>query len=112
MLQILPKHRVFIAVKPIDFRCGIDAIAAICKKQLLQDPASGHLFLFRNRRGNSIKMIAYDYNGFFLCQKRLSYGTFKSWPSSPQAVLALTLTQLHLLLYNGNPPAPLEGPPN
>jgi len=104
MLLLSPNQRIFIAVKTIDFRCGIDAIVAICKKQLAQDPTTGHLFLFRNRRGNSIKIIAYDYNGFALYHKRLSYGTFKSWPSSPQAVLTLSTEQLRLLVYNGNPP--------
>lgn len=103
MLAITPKHKIFIAVQWIDFRRGIDGIAALCRQQWRLDPLSGHFFIFRNRKGNSIKVLAYDSQGLWLCQKRLSRGRFIHWPQSPSAVLTLSAAQLQVLLYNGDP---------
>ncbi len=103
MLQITAKHRIFIAVDPIDFRSGIDGIAAICRRQFQLDPMSGHYFLFRNRRGTSIKVLAYDSQGFWLCQKRLSKGKFKHWPNVDASMLYLDSSQMQVLLQNGDP---------
>lgn len=102
MLQITPKHRVFLAVQSIDFRAGIDGIAALCRNQLQHDPMTGHLFIFRNRKSTSIKVLVYDGQGFWLCQKRLSRGAFTCWPNSAYAVVSMNAAQLHLLLYNGD----------
>lgn len=60
MLAITPKHKIFIAVQHIDFRRGLDGIAALCRQQWQLDPLSGHFFIFRNRKANSIKILAYD----------------------------------------------------
>jgi transposase len=103
MLTITPKHKIFIAIQPIDFRRGIDGIAALCLKQWQLDPLSGHFFIFRNRRGHAIKILTYDSQGWWLSQKRLSRGRFCHWPSSSSAVLTLTAAQFHVLLYNGDP---------
>ena len=111
MLQITAKHRIFIAVDPIDFRCGIDGIAAICRRQFQLDPMSGHYFLFRNRRGTSIKVLAYDSQGFWLCQKRLSKGTFKHWPNIDASMLYLDSSQMQVLLNNGDPAQVKTGEP-
>jgi len=72
MLQITPQMKVLVAVEPADFRCGIDGLAALCKKSLAQDPFTGTVFVFRNRRATSIKVLVYDGQGFWLCQKRLT----------------------------------------
>ena len=80
MLQITPQMKVLVAVEPADFRCGIDGLAALCKKSLVQDPFAGTVFVFRNRRATSIKVLVYDGQGFWLCQKRLSAGRFRWWP--------------------------------
>jgi len=55
MLQITPQHQLYVAVEPVDFRRGIDGLAAICRQPLQHDPFSGHLFAFRNKKGTSIK---------------------------------------------------------
>ncbi len=111
MLQITAKHRIFIAVDPIDFRSGIDGIAAICRRQFQLDPMSGHYFLFRNRRGTSIKVLAYDSQGFWLCQKRLSKGKFKHWPNVDASMLYLDSSQMQVLLQNGDPTLVKAGTP-
>jgi transposase len=60
MLQLTPQSRVFLAREPADFRRGIDGLAALCRQQLGEDPMGGAIFVFRNRRGTSLKLLCYD----------------------------------------------------
>lgn len=103
MLSITAKHKVYLAVQAIDFRSGIDGIAALCKNQFLLDPFSGHYFIFRNQKASAIKILAYDSQGFWLCYKRLSKGRFQHWPKTSTSVVMLNSAQLHVLLQNGDP---------
>ncbi len=104
MLQITPQMRVLVAVDPVDFRKGIDGLGGLCRVHLQHDPFSGCVFVFRNRRGTSIKLLVYDGQGFWLCQKRLSKGRFRWWPkSATDAVRELEARELQLVLWNGNP---------
>ena len=108
MLQITPQMKVLVAVEPADFRCGIDGLAALCQKSLAQDPFAGTVFVFRNRRVTSIKVLVYDGQGFWLCQKRLSSGRFRWWPAAPShptdpATATLAAHQLAVLFSAGNP---------
>jgi len=103
MLQITPQMKVHVAVKPVDFRKGIDGLAAICKAELSQDPFGGAVFVFRNRRATAIKVLIYDGQGFWLCHKRLSEGRFRWWPSSNNATAHLASHQLSVLFCAGNP---------
>ena len=68
MIQVTSHTRILVAVEPVDFRNGIDGLARICKEVLKADPFAGWLFVFRGRRGTSIKVFAYDSQGFWLCQ--------------------------------------------
>lgn len=105
MIQVTPQMRVLVAVEPADFRCGIDGIARICRERLSEDPFCGTVYVFRNRRGTAIKILVYDGQGFWLCQKRLSEGRFRHWPSplSGQRQRKLLAHQLQVLLAAGNP---------
>jgi transposase len=103
MLQLNAQTRVFLAVEPADFRRGIDGLAALCRQRLGADPMDGAIFVFRNRRGTSLKLLSYDGQGFWLCQKRLSEGRLRWWPTSKQASEALSARELQILLWNGNP---------
>ncbi len=105
MLQLTPQTRVFIACQPADFRRGIDGLAALCRQRLGADPMGGAIFVFRNRRGTSLKLLCYDGQGFWLCQKRLSQGRLNWWPASAQASEPLSARELQILLWNGNPQA-------
>jgi hypothetical protein len=60
MLQLTPQSRVFLAREPADFRRGIDGLAALCRQPLGEDPMGGAIFVFRNRRGTSLKLLCYD----------------------------------------------------
>jgi transposase len=103
MIQITPQMRIMLAVEAVDFRKGIDGLARSCREILKADPFSGHVFVFRNKRGTSIKVLMYDGQGFWLCQKRLSKGRFLWWPQGGTAgVRKLLAHELHLLIWNGN----------
>lgn len=103
MLQLVPQSRIFVAAKPLDFRKGIDSIAACCKLKLSLDPFSGAMFVFCNRRKNSIKILCHDGQGFWLCLKRLSSGKFKFWPNNHSIVNPLIYRELYTIIHNGNP---------
>jgi transposase len=102
MIQITPQMRILVAVEAVDFRKGIDGLAALCRDKLAADPFSGCLFIFRGRSGTSIKVLVYDGQGFWLAQKRLSQGRFRYWPEGGTA-RALEAHQAQLLLAAGNP---------
>ena len=106
MIQITPQMRILVAVEPVDFRAGIDGLAALCRQRLKADPLCGWLFVFRNRKGSAVKILCYDSQGFWLCQKRLSSGRFRFWPSdATEAGAALESTALQVLLMGGDPAA-------
>ena len=106
MIQVPPHTRIYLATEPADFRKGIDGLAGLCRVQLEKDPMTGHLFLFRNRRGTAIKVLMYDGQGFWLCQKRLSQGRFRWWPT-PQDAAEMTTqlepNQVAQILWNAGP---------
>ena len=105
MIQITPQMRILVAVEPADFRRGIDGLARLCRQALRTDPLSGAVFVFRNRSGKAIKILTYDGQGFWLCQKRLSTGRFGFWPggSGSAAATGLQAHELQVLLSAGNP---------
>jgi transposase len=67
MLQLTPQSRIFLAVQPVDFRKGIDGLAALCRQVLHDNPLGGAVYVFRNRTGTTLKLLAYDGQGFWLC---------------------------------------------
>jgi transposase len=103
MLQLTPQSKIFLAIQFVDFRRGIDGLAALCRQKLLHDPFSGAIFLFRNRSGSAIKILVYDGQGFWLCQKRLSKGKFIWWPKNDNDTHCLSVSELQILLWNGDP---------
>lgn len=112
MIQVTPQMRVLVAVTPVDFRKGIDGMARVCRERLGADPFSGTVFVLRNRRGTAIKILAYDGQGFWLCQKRLSEGRFRCWPSSADSASALPIQahELSVLIFGGDPKAARGAP--
>ena len=104
MIQITPQMRILLAVEAADFRKGIDGLSRLCRDILRSDPFSGYLFVFRNKKATAIKILMYDGQGFWLCQKRLSKGRFRWWPETPNTRAShLDAHELQLLIWNGNP---------
>jgi transposase len=104
MIQITPQMRILVATEPVDFRKGIDGLCATCRQIFVKDPFQGYVFVFRNQRRTALKLLMYDGQGFWLCQKRLSSGRYCWWPT-PQddGLCSLAVHELHLLLWNGSP---------
>ena len=69
--------RIWLAAEATDMRCGFDRLAERVKTVIGEDPLSGHLFVFRSRRGDRLKILAWDRDGFVLWYKRLEAGVFK-----------------------------------
>lgn len=105
MIQVAPQMRILVAIEAVDLRKGIDGLAQLCREKLGADPFSGCLFIFRSRRATAIKVLAYDGQGFWMAQKRLSKGRFVWWPTGKEAARTLQAHQAQLLLAAGNPEA-------
>jgi transposase len=103
MIQLSPHSRIFLALEPVDFRKGIDGLAAVCRQRLRDNPLEGAVYVFRNRSGTALKLLFYDGQGYWLCLKRLSTGRFAWWPTSPDARVSLAARELLVLLWNGEP---------
>ena len=109
MIQITPQMRILVGVEPVDFRKGIDGLAGLCRRVLQEDPFSGCMFVFRNRRATAVKILVYDGQGFWLCQKRLSKGRFRWWPGGNR-IRELQARDLQVVLWNGDPSRAEMGP--
>jgi transposase len=77
VIHLPPTVRIYLATAPTDLRKGFDGLAALTAGTLGLDPLSGHLFVFRNRRGDRLKILYWDRDGLALWYKRLERGTFR-----------------------------------
>ena len=102
MLTVPPSVRIYVATGPTDLRRSVDGLSAIVRETFDLDPLSGHLFLFRNRRCDRVKILVWDRSGFWVLYKRLERGTF-AWPEEQAEVLELEAAQLQLLLSGADP---------
>jgi transposase len=98
MLTLSPAVRIYLATGTTDLRRSIDGLSALVRERFDLDPLSGHLFLFRNRRGDRLKILAWDQGGFWVLYKRLERGTF-AWPAEEdEAPVVVRSSDLLLLL--------------
>lgn len=100
MLMLPPSVKIVLAVQPVDLRRSFDGLAEAARVVLAQDPFSGHLFVFRNKRGNRIKLLFWDRSGFVIWYKRLEQGYFR-WTltrSTSGGGLEVSAPELALLL--------------
>jgi transposase len=103
MLLLTPHIKILLAIETMDFRKGIPGIMGICKKHLQEDPFSGILFVFRNRKQNAIKALIYDGQGFWLHLKKFSSGRLKWWPQNKTQTQQVTANELQIILAKGEP---------
>jgi transposase len=99
MMMLAPGVKVHIALGITDMRKGLDGLAMLVQKVLEQDPFSGHLFAFRGRKANLIKIVFWDGTGLCLFTKRLEAGRF-AWPGTEETgdTVALSSEQLSQLI--------------
>ena len=80
MLTTLPPSvKIYVALEATDLRRSVDGLSLLVRESLRLEPFSGHLFLFRNRRADRLKILVWDRSGFWVLYKRLERGTF-AWP--------------------------------
>jgi len=97
MIAVAAGVKVLVATKPVDFRKGADGLAALVGEALRHDPFSGTIFIFRSKRADRLKILAWDGSGLVLFWKRLEHGAFK-WPPVSDGVMRLTSAQLAALV--------------
>jgi len=97
VITLAPGTKVFLACQPVDLRNGFDGLAAKAQQIIGADPFSGHVFLFRGKRGDYLKGLYWDGTGLCLFAKRLEKGRFV-WPPIVDGGLTLTPAQLALLI--------------
>jgi transposase len=93
-----PSHtQIWIAAGVTDLRRGFTGLSGMVQTKLEQDPFSGHVFVFRGRRGHLIKVLWWDGDGLCLFAKRLERGRFV-WPQATSGTVSLSRAQLSMLL--------------
>ncbi len=98
MIVSLPAAvRIWLATRPTDLRKSFDSLAEVVRQQLQGDPLSGQLFVFRNRRGDRVKLLYWDEDGFVIVYKRLEAGTFR-FPAGDAAGVEIRAADLQMLL--------------
>jgi len=97
VIAVPPGVRILLAAQPVDFRKGMDGLAALVQQVLQANPFAGEVFVFRAKRADRVKLLVFDGTGLVLCSKRLEAGRF-CWPSPAEGVVRLTGAQLATLL--------------
>jgi len=97
MIAIPAGVRIYLAMGPTDMRKGFDGLSMLAQEVLKQEPFLGHLFVFRGKRGDLVKVLYWDGQGFCLFAKRLEKGRFV-WPITKEGSVTLTPAQLSMLL--------------
>ena len=99
MLNFPPSVRIWLAAAPVDLRRSFDRLAAEVREHLHNDPLSGHIFVFKNKRGDRVKLLYWDEDGYVIVYKRLEEGAFH-WPATGvgQSSVALRAAELAMLL--------------
>ena len=104
MLTLPPSTRVFVATGPTDMRRSFDGLLGIVRDFLGHDPFTGHLFVFRNRRGDRLKILWWDRDGLALFYKRLEEGIFAlPIPADDATQVELSGADLQLILQGIDP---------
>jgi transposase len=101
MLSVSGQVKVFLALQPTDMRKGFDTLAAIVQEVLQQNPLSGHLFVFRSKRGDRVKILYWNTQGYALWYTRLEQGTFRfpiAKADQEATCLTISSTDLAMLL--------------
>jgi transposase len=105
MLNLSELVQIYVCAQPTDMRKGFDSLAAVVRDWLGGDPLSGHLFVFRSRRGDRVKLLFWDKDGLAIFYKRLERGTFR-FPAAgdPETrSIEVSAQELSLVLWGIDP---------
>ncbi len=97
MIGLPTGTRIWLAAGVTDMRKGFDGLSALVQTQLAEDPFAGHVFVFRGRRGDCVKLLWWSGDGLCLFAKRLERGRF-IWPQATSGAVSLSGAQLSMLL--------------
>jgi transposase len=97
MISLPVGTRVWLAAGVTDMRKGMDGLAALVQTALIENPFSGHVFVFRGRRGDLVKLLWWSGDGMNLFAKRLERGRFV-WPQATSGTVSLSAAQVSMLL--------------
>jgi transposase len=97
MWSLPPSVRIFVCLAPTDLRRSFDGLAGLVAGVLREDPLSGHLFVFRNRRADLMKILYWDRSGYCIWAKRLERGTFR-FPQLKESRVEMQSSDLMLIL--------------
>ena len=97
MIALHGDLKILVATQPVDFRKGVNGLAALVAETLKADPYSGHLFVFRSKRNDRLKMLTFDGSGMVLVTKWLEAGRF-TWPPVEGGAVRLSAAKMALLL--------------
>jgi transposase len=97
MLSLPSSVRIWLASQPTDLRKSFDSLAELVRQQLQNDPLSGQLFVFRNKRADRVKLLYWDEDGFVILYKRLEVGTFR-FPATQDHGVQVRAADLQMLL--------------
>ncbi len=99
MLSLPPSVQIYVAVEPADMRKSFNGLSILVDEMLEQDPFSGHLFVFRNRKGDRVKILYWDRSGFCIWYKLLEKGTFRfHLPAGEESYVEISAADLALIL--------------
>ena len=98
MLGGWPAGGIWLSTTPTDMRCSFDGLCALVSTHLGENPASGRWFIFVNRRRTMVKVLGFEYGGYFIWSKRLEQGLFAPLPVSGRRSVSLSRTELSALL--------------
>ena len=100
MLSLPSLVKIYLHAAPVNLHYSFDRLAGIVRDEMGRDPLSGHLFVFRNRRGDRVKLLFWDDDGFVILYKRLEAGVFKFPVVSPETrAVQVSVADLSLLLW-------------
>jgi transposase len=97
MFRFDAQCKVYVHREAVDFRKSINGLAALVEQTMSLDPFAAAVYVFANGRRNRVKILGWETNGFWLLMKRLEADRFV-WPRADEAVIELTVEQLHWLL--------------
>jgi transposase len=97
MFRFDAQCKVYVHREAVDFRKSINGLAALVEQAMSLDPFAAAVYVFANGRRNRVKILGWETNGFWLLMKRLEADRFV-WPRADEAVIELTVEQLHWLL--------------